>query len=320
MTQTKPMRAARSAAVTCLFLTVLLFVTSCASIQKAISEAAAAYAAKLPDRSPQGTYNAVWNYVNDGFLFRDKLLNFSEWQHKFDGKLTTSQQAQDAIDAMLLSLNDRYTYYMPPGVVTKVNEIERATNLVECSIDTNHVAHIKIASFDSVNISREVQQALTHAAASGVTSFVFDLRGNPGGLIDQTYRVFAMLIEEGTFGSIMGYSKGQAFEQKMSVTAENLVYWQRGDSLKEARPPYLLGGKPFKVLIDKKTASSAEMLAAALKGRGTLVGSRTHGKGIVQFQLDIPGAGAISLTSAFALTASGQIYHLIGIEPDLAQE
>lgn len=47
-----------------------------------------------------------------------------------------------------------------------------------------------------------------------------------------------------------------------------------------------------------------------------MVGTKTYGKGIVQFQYDIAGAGSISLTSAFALTAGGQIYHLVGIEPD----
>ncbi len=307
-------------AVICLFFTFTVFVTSCASIQNVLSQAAAAHAAKVPDKSPQGSYNAVWQYVNDGFLFRDRLQSFGEWQHKFDGKLATQQEAQVAIDAMLKSLDDPYTYHMPPAVVTKVNEIERATNLVEYSIDTNKIAYIKIKSFDSVNISREVEQSLKRAATDGASEYVFDLRGNPGGLIDQTYKVFAMLIEEGTFGSIMGYNRGEAFEQKMTVTAKNLVYWQKGESLKEDRPTYLLRKKPFKVLIDTATASSAEMLAAALRGHGTLVGGRTRGKGIVQFQLDIPGAGAISLTSAFALTASGQIYHLIGIEPDVARD
>ncbi len=314
-------RAVSRAAVFCLLFSFSILLTSCASIQKAFSEAAAAYAAKTPDISPQGSYNTVWKRVNEGFLFRDRLEHFSDWEHKFDGELASAKDAQDAIDAMLKSLNDPYTYYMPPAVVTKVDEIERAVNLVEYSIsvsgDTNRVANIKIASFDSVNISREVEQALRRATADGATQFVFDLRGNPGGLIDQTYKVFAMLVQEGTFGSIIGYSKGEAFEQKMTVTAKNLVYWQKGESLKEDRPPYLLNNKPFKVLIDGHTASSAEMIAAALKGHGTLVGTKTYGKGIVQFQIGIPGAGAISLTSAFALTASGQVYHLLGIEPDI---
>lgn len=254
--------------------------------------------------------------MKEGFLYRDRLEKFDEWEHKFDGKLTTAKEAEAAIDAMLKSLNDPYTYYMPPQVVTKVIEIENATNLVAYSLDTNHVAHIKITTFDSVNVSREVEQALRRASADGATEYVIDLRGNPGGLIDQTYNVFAMFIEEGAFASIMGYRKGEAFEQKMTATAKNLVYWQKGESLKEKRPPYLLNKKPFTVLIDKKTASSAEMLAGALKGHGTVVGTKTYGKGIVQFQYDIPGAGSISLTSAFALTAGGQIYHLVGIEPD----
>jgi len=128
---------------------------------------------------------------------------------------------------------------------------------------------------------------------------VLDLRGNPGGLLSQAIAVSSLFLARGTIVSIEGAHLGR------------IVYRASGT----AAAPRL----PLAILIDRWSASAAEVVAAALhdNDRATLVGESTFGKGLVQALRPLPNGGALKLTTARYLTPVGADISGVGIAPDV---
>lgn len=127
---------------------------------------------------------------------------------------------------------------------------------------------------------------------------VLDLRGNPGGLVDQSIAVADLFLDSGTIVTIRG--------RKGSV--ENQSAHKGGVAI----------GLPVVVLVDQGTASAAEILAAALRdhGRGKLVGMQTYGKGTVQTFFDLDDGAGLKLTTARYFTPKGNSLESKGLVPD----
>ncbi|ACI98934.1 S41 family peptidase [Rhodospirillum centenum] len=128
--------------------------------------------------------------------------------------------------------------------------------------------------------------------------FVLDLRGNPGGLLDQAVAVADIFIPGGRIISTRG---------------------RHPDSMQvfDARPDDEAGGLPLVVLIDGRSASAAEIVAAALQdsGRAALVGSSSFGKGSVQTVTRLPNDGELFLTWSRIYAPSGYTLHRQGVQP-----
>jgi carboxyl-terminal processing protease len=131
---------------------------------------------------------------------------------------------------------------------------------------------------------------------------VFDLRNNPGGLLDQAVGVADLFLEGGE------------------------VVSQRGRDARDierynARPGDVLDGLPLVVVVNTGSASAAEIVAGAIQDRkrGEIVGLTTFGKGSVQTVIPLRGGadGALKLTTARYYTPSGRSIQKTGIEPDL---
>ncbi len=156
---------------------------------------------------------------------------------------------------------------------------------------------IRIDSFAS-GTAQTVTQTIRRFERERAGGLVLDLRGNPGGLLDQAVATASVFLDRGVVASISGEHE-----------PDRVFHVRRGP---ETRLPLV-------VLVDRGSASAAEVVAAALhdNGRATLVGDRTFGKGLVQAVQPLAAGAALKLTVARYLTPGGADLSRGGIRPDL---
>jgi carboxyl-terminal processing protease len=136
----------------------------------------------------------------------------------------------------------------------------------------------------------ELSEALTNLKAQGMRQLVLDLRGNPGGLLDQAIAVASEFLPRGqVVVSVRGRSEGQP-----------IVYKSRGNEVEDL---------PIVVLINRNTASASEIVAGAIQdhGRGLIVGETSFGKGLVQRVFQLPFGTGLTLTTAHYYTPYGRL-------------
>ena len=129
---------------------------------------------------------------------------------------------------------------------------------------------------------------------------MIDLRGNPGGLLKQSVKVSNLLLSQGQIVSTRGRH------------ADSIHHY-------EASGRDLASGLPIIVLIDGKSASAAEIVAAALqdRDRAVLVGTSSFGKGSVQTVIRLPNDGEITLTWSKLVAPTGYLLHGLGVLPSI---
>lgn len=158
------------------------------------------------------------------------------------------------------------------------------------------MAYIQITQFEDVT-SEQFKEKLAQAREEGMKGLILDLRSNPGG----------------TLGGVVDIAR-QMLPKGLIVYTED----KYGD-----RDEYHCDGKnqlevPLVVLVNENSASASEILAGAVKdyGIGTLVGTTTFGKGIVQKVYSITDGSAVKLTVSHYYTPKGNDIHGVGVEPD----
>ncbi|HCX14989.1 MAG TPA: hypothetical protein DGZ24_06700 [Rhodospirillaceae bacterium] len=166
----------------------------------------------------------------------------------------------------------------------------------------NGVAELHIKSFNQ-RTALAVEDALFEAkdeAASGLRGLILDLRGDPGGLLNQAIKVADLFLEHGSITQLHG-------RHPRSNQSYKAV---RGD---------IADGLPIVIIVDGRAASAAEILTAALQDnhRAIVIGTVTLGKGSVQTIIRLPNNGEISLTWSRAAAPSGVGLHGLGILPDI---
>jgi carboxyl-terminal processing protease len=152
--------------------------------------------------------------------------------------------------------------------------------------DGDKVGYVALAQFSS-GAHGEVRAAVRKLRADGAKALVFDLRGNPGGLVREAQLVASAFIKEGTIVS----TRGRAV---------------RPQTLKATGDP-VAGDLPMVVLVDRGTASSAEIVTGALRDskRAEVVGTRTFGKGVFQEVVPLSNGGALDITVGQYFTPNG---------------
>ena len=166
----------------------------------------------------------------------------------------------------------------------------------------NAIAVIRISSFNqhTTDSLREEFGKLRKEMRGALRGVILDMRGNPGGLLDQSVSVAGLFMNNGRIVSTRGRNPGslQIFD---ATTAD------------------IAGGLPMAVLINGGSASAAEIVAAALQdsGRAIVVGSASFGKGTVQTVLRLPNDGELTLTWARLITPAGYILHEHGVVPNV---
>ena len=160
--------------------------------------------------------------------------------------------------------------------------------------------YVRITHFNDVT-PRDLRHELSELQAAGpLRGLVLDLRGNPGGVLESAVGVADDFLETGLIVRAEGRADGARFE--LNATD--------GDLLRAA---------PLVVLVDRGSASGAEIVAGALRdhGRATLMGERTFGKGSVQTVIPLRDGQALKLTTSEYFTPSGVSIHDRGLEPDV---
>lgn len=190
--------------------------------------------------------------------------------------------------------------------LTMTREIIRV-EAVEARVLPDGIAYVRIRSFQSTTTD-ELRAALDEAMrataeSGGVRGVLLDLRGNPGGLLDEAVLVSDEFLTEGVIVSTRGRG-GEVLSEARAHAAGTRPDW------------------PMVVLVDYFSASAAEIVAGALRDhrRALVVGTRTWGKGSVQNVIDLPDGSALKLTVARYYTPSGDSIQAVGIEPDVVVE
>lgn len=164
----------------------------------------------------------------------------------------------------------------------------------------NGIGYIQITEFDEVTTD-QFTEALAVIKGSKAKGLILDLRSNPGGSLPVVVDIARSLLPKG----LIVYTEDKNGE----------------------RDEYTCDGRnelqiPMVVLINGNSASASEILAGAIKDydKGTLIGTTTFGKGIVQRVLPLTDGTALKLTISSYFTPKGNNIHGIGIEPDIECE
>lgn len=162
--------------------------------------------------------------------------------------------------------------------------------------------YVRISYFegDTADELKRQLAALQSVSGGPLSGLVLDLRNNPGGLLTTAVEVADQFLEAGPIVSTRG-----------RTPTSNVLY--------RASPGDALQGAPIAVLLDVGTASSAEVVAGALRDqrRALLLGARSFGKGSVQTVIDLGNGDALKLTTARYYTPAGRSIQAAGILPDV---
>ena len=190
-----------------------------------------------------------------------------------------------------------------PTEVTIVRDIIRVRS-VRSKPEGDDVGYIRITQFNeqtNENLKKAINDLNSQIGADKLKGYVLDLRNNPGGLLDQAISVSDAFLEKGEIVSTRGRNAEET--QRFNARAGDLVK-----------------GKPVIVLINGGSASASEIVAGALQDhkRGTVLGTRSFGKGSVQTIIPLgSGNGALRLTTARYFTPAGRSIQAKGIIPDI---
>lgn len=159
------------------------------------------------------------------------------------------------------------------------------------------VAHVRLASFTN-DSAEKLEKALDKARGAGAERFILDLRNNPGGKLDQAVEMAGLFLEPGSVVYVRENASGERKEVRVEGDANPI----------EA---------PMAVLVNGGTASSAEILAGALRDndRAAVIGTTTFGTGTVLSEFVLDDGSSILLGIAEWLTPDGDFIRESGIEP-----
>ncbi len=159
----------------------------------------------------------------------------------------------------------------------------------------DNILLIKVVSFQK-GVTEQVWEEVKNC--TDCEGFILDLRGNHGGLLDEALRITDIFLDEG----IITYTAGGKGQSPNFYTAS------AGDDA---------NNKPLVILVDGFTASASEVLAAALseQNRAVLVGTETYGKGTIQEVVNMGRDRAMSYTTSYFYTPSGQKIDKEGLNP-----
>lgn len=162
------------------------------------------------------------------------------------------------------------------------------------------IGYVHIDSFET-ETAAQFEEAVKDLEDQGMKALIIDVRYNPGGMVTAVVQILDDILPEGT----VVYTEDK--------NGNRQDYTSSGDT-------YL--DYPLAVLINGESASAAEILAGAVKDYqyGTLIGTTTFGKGIVQTIFPLENGDAVKLTTAKYFTPKGNYIHGVGIEPDIELE
>ncbi|MDO4518807.1 MAG: S41 family peptidase [Eubacteriales bacterium] len=230
-----------------------------------------------------------------------------------EGDIITKVNGEDITNAELTEVSERIKVDTASSVTLTVYRkgIEESMDIV-IEIDNvempsvshdligQHVGYIKIDEFTKVTYD-QFMSAYAELKGRGMESLVIDLRNNPGGLMDSVCAVLRELLPEG----LIVYTENKNGErEEITCDGENRIEI------------------PLAVLVNHNSASAAEIFAGAVQdhGIGTIIGTSTYGKGVVQSLFSLKDGSAVKLTVSNYYTPNGHSINKVGISPDVEIE
>ena len=223
-----------------------------------------------------------------------------------DGKSISGVPEDVAVSRIKGPPGTPVTLTVRSGGKGKPHEVKMKRASVKLPVAQGHILHagptkvgyVHFATF-STGSHGELAAAIQRLDQKGAKGLVLDLRGNPGGQLNESVLAASLFLK-----------KGQRVVSTRSRTQGTKVYDAVGDQLPKM---------PIVVLIDHNTASAAEILASALAEHhvATTVGTQSFGKGTFQEVIRLDGGGALDLTIGRYFTANGTSLLGKGITPDV---
>lgn len=222
---------------------------------------------------------------------------------KIDGQLTKELALDEAVNKIRGPEGSSVVLSIKRG-----NEEIKEYTLVRSNIQIktvtgkllpNQVGYIRIAMFNE-NTGNDFLKQYQELENQGMKAVVLDLRDNPGGLLEECVKVANKFVPKGPVVSVV---TRDGTREVHSSTLEAVKY-------------------PVVVLVNGGSASASEIVAGAIQDTqsGTLIGTKTYGKGSVQTLMRLDGSTAIKLTIAKYLTPNDRSINGIGIDPDIVLE
>ncbi|MGZ5568916.1 MAG: S41 family peptidase [Limisphaerales bacterium] len=243
-----------------------------------------------------------------GILPLDRIL-------KIDGKSTEKFNLEEAVKYLrgeagtdvTLTMERPSTGQVKDYKLTraniKVDTVKDISGKRQFPVDENGIGYVRISQFGE-KTSDELEKALKKLQSNGMKALILDLRGNPGGLLDQAAAVCENFVPR---DKLIVSTEGRDAAQKSE-------YRSSGHGHR-----YEL---PMVVLVNIGSASASEIVAGCLQDlqpvtHAIVVGEQTFGKGSVQSILPLPDGSALRLTTAKYYTPSHKVIHEHGITPDI---
>ncbi|RYY00255.1 S41 family peptidase, partial [bacterium] len=175
--------------------------------------------------------------------------------------------------------------------------------IVKSKMLENNIGYVRLNTFMSNDAPKEVKEAIKKLKAANMKALVFDLRGNPGGLLPNAVTIGSMFVAKGPIVQIVD-KKGE--KEYLNATGGLEV-------------PMDL---PMVLLVDGGSASASEIVAGTIKdnNRATLIGAKTFGKGLVQTVHELEDGSGMAITTNKYLTSKGTDINKKGIEPNIVVE
>lgn len=219
--------------------------------------------------------------------------------------------AGDGVDSVVMRIKGPEGTPVVLGVKASGEGSKRSVRLVREEIqvpvsegrilerDGQKIGYVSLAGF-SEGAGTALEGSLRKVTRRGAEGIVLDLRGNGGGLLPEAISTSSLFAP-----------KGRPVVETRSRVEGNRIYRTEGGELD--LPPLV-------VLMDRGTASAAEILAAVVRkyGNAPLVGTRSFGKGLFQQLIELEGGGALDLSIGEFLTAEGESLAGKGLRPDVA--
>jgi carboxyl-terminal processing protease len=192
--------------------------------------------------------------------------------------------------------------YRPSTAETLDFDVERR-NVVLPSVEgemlSDNIGYIAVSEWQD-NTAEQFKSIEKDLESQGMQSLIVDVRSNPGGLLSSVVDTLDYILPEGT----LVYTEDK-YGQRQTYTSDASCL-----------------NLPIAVLVNGNSASASEIFAGAIKdyNYGTLIGTTTFGKGIVQTIFQLTGGDALKVTTAKYYTPNGNYIHGVGIDPDIELE
>ena len=198
-----------------------------------------------------------------------------------------------------LGVEDKKTKKVTEKTLTRAEVVLPNVSSHVFTTDGKKIGYVRLLSFSS-EASQQLARGIEKAKGEGAEGLVLDLRENPGGLLEEAVESASLFLPEG----------------EVVVSTKSRT---KGDTTKQSGSGKIVE-VPFDVLIDRGTASAAEILTAALQddAGATVVGTRSYGKGVFQEEHDLANGGALKLTVGEYFTPNGEnLARTGGIHPEV---